>query len=103
MTDKREPVTEVDELLRRACADDLPDDVAAVLRRRIDAFKAGTAVEGRRAPAKVFFLPRVAWAALSILMLLAGVLLQGSKAANPLADRISSIKMAYAALDTTRR
>jgi len=103
MTDQRQHITDVDDLLRRACADDLPDDVAAAMGRRVDAFLAGARVEQRTMSSRAWILPRFAWAALSILMLIAGLLLQGAKASTPLAGRIASVKTAYANLEETRR
>ena len=100
--------TEVDELLRKALADDLPADVAAGMRRRIADFRAAkmadvAPVHGRRAAAWAWLFRRSVWAALSILLLVAGILLQGERASSPLADRISAIKTQYAVLEMPRR
>lgn len=101
---------DLDELLREALADDLPDDVAAGMRARIARFReakaAGEATAGRRtAPpaAWAWLFRRGLWAALSALMLVAGLLLQGGKPRSPLAERIAAIKIEYSGLDTTRR
>lgn len=97
---------EMDGLLREALADDLPADVAAGMRARIARFRAerteGAAGEAR-ASARAWLARRGIWAAVSVLMLVAGFLLQGSKASTPLGDRIAAIKIEYASLDTTRR
>ena len=99
--------TEMDDLLRRALADDLPSDVASGMRDRIGRFRAATttgeAPEAGRSTARAWLFPRTVWAALSILMLIAGILLQGARSRSALADRISAIKTQYASLETTRR
>lgn len=97
---------DLDELLREALADDLPDDVAAGMRARIARFQAEKrAAAAAEAPAASWswLFRRGLWAALSVLMLVAGLLLQGSKPRSPLAERIAAIKIEYAGLDTTRR
>ena len=95
---------DMDEVLRKAFADDLPADVAAGMRERIRSFRAGKAKgEAASREAWAWLFRRGVWAALSILMLVAGILLQGAKASSPLANRISSLKSAYASLGTTRR
>lgn len=97
---------ELDELLREALADDLPGDVAAGMRERIDRFRAErteAAAGGDPAAAWGWLFRRGLWAALSILMLVAGLVLQGGKPRSPLAERIAAIKTEYASLDTTRR
>jgi len=93
----------VDDLLKRTLAGELPPDVAAGMRRRIDRFRAERAAEGPPSSARTWLLPRTAWAALAVLMLMAGILLQGARVPSPLADRISSFKAAHAALEPTRR
>jgi len=103
MIDQSKDVTNVDDLLRRACADDLPRDVAAAMSRQIEAFSAEAPAGRRTLLSRAWPLPRTAWAALSILMLVAGILLQGARAPSPLADRISSLKTASANLQPTRR
>lgn len=95
--------TEVDDLLRTAMADDLPADVAAGMRGRIDRFRAGTMNGRAPAVAGAWFFRRTVWAALSILLLVAGILLQGTRASSPLADRISAIKTANLSLEQIRR
>jgi len=106
MTEKRTDDKPLEDLLRSALADDLPADVAAGMRARIDRFRAeNLAGAATAAPsgAWALFLRRGVWATLSLLMLVAGLLLQGAKASSPLADRISAIKAEIASLETTRR
>jgi hypothetical protein len=90
-------------LLKAALADDLPADVEAGMRERIRRFRAGPSKGGRSSAAWAWLSQRTVWAALSILMLVAGILLQGTRSSSPLADRISSVKSAYASLESTRR
>jgi hypothetical protein len=94
---------ELDDLLRRALADDLPADVAAGMRERIARFRTDGPGEPAPSDAWAGVFQRGIWTVLSILMLLAGIVLQGSKSPSPLADRISSIMTAYSHFDTTRR
>lgn len=97
---------DVDGLLRRALADDLPADVAAGMRERTERFRAeklAGAAPCAPPAAWAWLFRRGLWAALSVLMLVAGLLLQGSKPRSPLAERIAAIKIEYASLDTTRR
>lgn len=103
MTDKK--TGKIDDLLREALADDLPSDVAAGMRERIERFRAEKTTREAKpsAAAWAWFLRRGVWAALSILMLVAGILLQGGGSPSPLADRISSVKAAYASLEVPRR
>jgi hypothetical protein len=91
MTAKKPNGTSLDELLKNAFADDLPPDVAAGMRDRLDRFRAGTMREERRMSAWAWVFRRSAWAAVSILMIVSGSLLQGLGSRNPLADRISLI------------
>jgi hypothetical protein len=101
MTERKATGMNMDELLKRALADDLPADVAAGMRERIERFrKAKTGIE---APAWGWAFRRSVWAALSILLLAAGILFQGRGSSSPLAERISAIKTQYASLGTTRR
>jgi len=108
MTEERNKAMDrdLDELLREALADDLPDDVAAGMRARIARFRAesaeGAPVEAPATPWGWLFR-RSLWAALSVLMLVAGFLLQGGKPRSPLAERIAAVKTEFAGLDTTRR
>ena len=81
----------VDDLLKRAFADDLPDDAAAGMRARFARFRAGTMGEVAPAGAWGWLSRKRAWAALSVLMLVSGCLLQGLGSRNALADRISSL------------
>jgi hypothetical protein len=103
MTGKKNKGKDMDDLLRRALADDLPADVAAGMRERIEQVRARDMKDGVPPIAWAWFFRRSVWAALSILMLVTGILLQGARSSSPLADRISSIKMAYASLETIRR
>jgi hypothetical protein len=103
MTDKPIKGIEVDDLLRKALSDDIPADAAAGMRERIEHARSGGMKDEVPSAAWAWFFRRSVWAALSILMLIAGILLQGARSSSPLADRISSIKTAYASLETTRR
>jgi hypothetical protein len=92
MTAEDHKARDIDGLIRRVFADDLPADVAAGMRKRIERFRAEK--NGDRAPAFswAWLFRRSVWAALSILMLIAGILLQGLGSRNALADRISRIR-----------
>ena len=109
MTDRRTNGMDVDDLLRKAFADDLPADVAAGMRAKIERFRAEMMKDGvesaaiAHAAARAWLLRRGVWAALSILMLVAGILLQGGRSSNPLAERVAKIKTEYASLEQTRR
>jgi hypothetical protein len=103
MIPKHEPDRGVDELLRQALRDDLPADAAAAMRERIDRFRAGKMNGRAPAVAGAWLFRRAVWAALSILLLAAGILLQGVRASSPLADRISAIKTANLSLEQIRR
>lgn len=104
MNSPRKTVRDVDELLRKALTDDLPADVAAGMRERIGRFRAERMEDGETAGgARAWFLRRTVWAALAILMLVAGILLQGAKTASPLADRIASIKATGSSIEPIRR
>jgi len=104
MTSQHRAARGVDELLRKALADDLPGDVAEGMRERIGRFRAERTEEGEAAGgAWAWFFRRTVWAALSILMLIAGILLQGAKSPSPLADRIASIKAAGSGVEQIRR
>ena len=94
---------EIDDLLRKALDDDLPAGVAAGMRDRIVRFRAEKTDEGATSTAGAWYFRRSVWAALSILMLLAGILLQGGRSSSPLAERISDIKTAYANIEAPRR
>jgi hypothetical protein len=92
-----------DDLLRKAFPDDLPADVAAGMRERIDRFRAGKTRHRMPPAAWAWLFRRSVWAVLSILMLAAGILLQGERASSPLADRISAIKTANLDIEQIRR
>lgn len=103
MTDHK--AGKIDDLLREALADDLPPDVAAGMRERIERFRAETMTKEAKpsAAAWAWFFRRGVWAALSILMLVAGILLQAGRSSSPLTDRISTVKAAYASPEAPRR
>ena len=103
MSDKQSRSKGMDDLLRQALADDLPADVAAGMRQRIRRFRAGKARVAAPSAGGSWLFRRGVWAALSILMLVAGILLQGSKSSSPLADRISEIKKAQANVEAQGR
>jgi hypothetical protein len=90
-------------LLKAAYTDDLPADIETGMRERIRRFRADPSKVASSSTAWAWLSRRTVWAALSILMLVAGILLQGAKTGSPLADRISSVKSAYASLEPTRR
>ncbi len=91
MSDERPGGTALEDLLKSALADDLPPDVAAAMRAGLGRFRERAGEKGRRPPAAAFLVRRTVWAALSILMLVSGGLLQGLGSRNPLADRLSSL------------
>ena len=95
----REVDRDLDDLLRRALADDLPADVEAGLRERAARVRAGA----ERPAWSARLSPRAAWAVLSVLALVAGFLLQGSGTGSPLAERFAAVKAGFATIDTTRR
>ena len=98
---------DVDDLLRRALADDLPEEVAAGMRDGIERFRAEKAKAEHKAPAVrwagAWLLRPGVLAVLSLLMLVAGIILQGAKSSSPLAERVAAIKTQYASLETPRR
>jgi len=83
--------TALKELLRKTLADDLPPDVAAGMRERLDRFRELTQKKETPSFVPLFLLRRTAWAALSVLMLVSGGLLQGLGSRSPLTDRLSAI------------
>lgn len=98
MNEERLRGEDLEGLLRRALADDLPPDVAAGMRERAERFRAEKTAP-RRVPAAAGWLwRRRAWAALSILMLVSGGLLQGFGSRSPLADRILIVGVREAVL-----
>lgn len=103
MKPERERDKKIDELVRRALADDLPADVAAGMRERIA--RARAAREERPAPVAAWgwMRRRTVLAVLSALILVAGIILQGAAASSPLADRIASLKAAGPGQGQTRR
>jgi hypothetical protein len=103
MKTERDEDRALEVFLKAALADDLPAGVEAGMRERIRRVRADASEGGRSSTAWAGLSRRAAWAALSILMLVVGILLQGTGSSSPLADRISSIKAAYASLETPRR
>lgn len=93
----------MDDLLNRAFAGDLPPDVASGMRRRIERFRAGRTKGEAPSSSRAWFFRRSVWVALSVLMLAAGILLQGAKSSSPLANRISALKAEFSSITTTRR
>ncbi len=95
MTTKRRESPGLDDLLKKAFADDLPADVASGMRDRADRFRRlrpGTTISEKPGAAWTPLFRRAAWAALALLMLVSGSLLQGLGSRGPLADRISLIE-----------
>ena len=92
MTEKQHQGKDLDDLLKKAFTDDLPTEVAAGMRDRIDRFRAWTMKEEGRTAAWGGLFRKSAWAALSVLMLVCGSLLQGLGVRSPLADGISLIE-----------
>ena len=95
----------MDDLLREALADDIPSDVAVGMREHLERFRAET-MTGEAEPsaaAWAWVFRRRVWTALSILMLVAGILLQAGRSSSPLTDRISTVMTASTNLDTPRR
>ncbi len=103
MSSERRDIADLDGLIHRALADDLPDDVAAGMRERIVRVRTQELGALTRAPLGAWLFRRSVWAVLSILMLVAGILLQGSNASSPLAKRIASLKAASGTIEPTRR
>ena len=93
----------VDELLRRAFADDLPAEVAAGMRARIARVRAAHEEGPAPATAWAWLRRRTVWAAVSVLVLAAGIILQSAAASSPLADRIASLKASGPVQGQTRR
>jgi len=102
MTSQREVDTGLDELLKRGLADDLPAGVEAGLRARIDRFRADTMKDETRAAGRTWLSRRLAWAVLSVLMLVSGSFLQGLGVRSPLAERISSVMTGLSETESTR-
>jgi len=100
---KRKVGKNLDEFLKETFVDDLPPDVAVGMRERIERFRAGKTKSAATSAAWALILRRSAWAVLSILVLVAGILLQGSKSSSPLSDRISALKAEFSSFSTTRR
>jgi hypothetical protein len=103
MTAKKHEGTGLDDLLKRALADDLPAEVAAGMRDRIGRFRDGTTRDERRTAALAWLSRRTVWAAIAVLMLISGGLLQGLGSRNPLADRIAVIKAKFSSRESDRR
>ena len=103
MNPERDNNAGIDEWLRQSLPDDLPAEVAAGMRESIVHVRATQARAGARPAGWAWLRRRTVWAALSLLMLVAGIILQGAKASSPLADRISAIKTASMDSAGTRR
>jgi len=86
----------LDELLKKVLIDDLPPDVTAGMKDRLELFRARTMEKEKRMPIRALFFRKSAWAVLSILMLVSGSLLQGLGSRNPLSERISLIRTSMA-------
>jgi len=81
-----------DDFLKAAMPDDLPAEVAAGMRARIAEFRADI-IRAEERPVRRIRIPlKGAWAALGILLLVVGSLLQGFRSRTPLADKISLLK-----------
>jgi hypothetical protein len=93
MTDKNQDGERLDEALKRAFSDDLPPEVAAGMQKRIDGFRIHRERARRGAESGIGLALRSAWAALSVLMLVSGGLLQALGSRNPLTDRISRFEI----------
>lgn len=92
MTSRHQNDAGLDELLKSALADDLPPDVAAGMRDRLARFRERTTPRERREASRAPLFRKTAWAALSLLTLVSGGLLQGWGSRNPLSDGISLVK-----------
>jgi hypothetical protein len=103
MTSRHQEDTRIDDLLRRALADDLPAGVEAGMRERLDRFRADVIQDQGRPAARVWILGRGVWAAVSVLMVVCGCVLQGIGARNTLADRIALVKTGISSVESTRR
>jgi hypothetical protein len=95
MSEREGANTGVDDLLKRVFADGLPADVEAGMRASIVRFREGTAKDREANAAWAWLLRRGAVAILSILMLAAGILLQGLGSRSSLAERISQVKAEF--------
>lgn len=102
MTAEKNQDKRLDDLLKDALADDLPNEVAAGMRNRIAAFRVRTAGEEKSSAAFFWLFRKGLWAFLAIGMLASGFLLQGLKVPNPLADRIALIKTEISNPDLVR-
>jgi hypothetical protein len=98
MSAKRPDDAALDELLKRALADDLPPDVAAGMREHFDRFRAHAMEKERRSPISFLLVRKSAWATISLLMLVSGGLLQGRSPRSALADRLTAIRASDAVL-----
>jgi hypothetical protein len=103
MTAQHKRDTKMEDLLKRAFADDLPPDVASGMRRRIERFRADKTNGEASSSSRAGLFRRSVWVALSVLMLVAGIVLQGAKSSSPLANRISALKAEFSSVTTTRR
>jgi hypothetical protein len=83
----------IEDLLKKTLPDDLPPEVAAGMRDRLDRFREQRTGRDRR-PSSLFpfLVPRGAWASVSLMMLVSGGFLQALGARSPVADRLSAIR-----------
>ncbi len=72
------------------------------MRTRIDRFRAEALRDETRAVGRTWFSRRLAWAAVSVLLLVSGSLLQGLGVRSPLAERISSVMTEVSEFEPTR-
>jgi hypothetical protein len=103
MTAKKPEGKVLDDVLRKALADDLPAGVEAGMREQLDRFRAEAPQDEGRPAARVWLFRRGVWAAVSVLMLVSGCVLQGIGARNPLADRIALVKTGLSSVESTRQ
>jgi hypothetical protein len=102
MTSQNQDDNGLDALLKRTLADDLPAGVEAGMRARIDRFRADTMKNESRAAGRTWLSRRLVWAAVSVLMLVSGSLLQGLGVRSPLAERITSVMTGFSDSESTR-
>jgi hypothetical protein len=93
----------MDDLLKNVFTDDLPADVETGMRARIVRFRAGATQNEEPTVSWVRRIPRSAWAILSALMLIAGILLQGLGSRSSLAESIAHIKAGISSSESHRQ
>lgn len=92
----------LDGLLRATFADDLPPDVEVGMKERVRQFRARAPEDATTMRVWSWLAWREAWAVLSILMLMAGALLQGTGSRTALSERIAHLKAAPAVQEIGR-